>query len=100
MSRSTVLLFFAGLIASSVNAAAGGGTLLSFPALLAAGLSPVAANVTNTVAIWPGYLSTALTWRAELLRDRAQHRLLVAVTALGALCGTVLLLTAPAQVFR
>jgi uncharacterized membrane protein YfcA len=95
-----VLLLIAGLAAGAVNGVAGGGTLLSFPALLVAGLSPVAANVTNTVAIWPGYLSSALSWRAELVRDRRQHRLLVVVTAAGGVVGTVLLLTVPAQVFR
>ena len=95
-----LLLLAAGLAAGAVNGIAGGGTLLSFPALLAVGLGPVSANVTNTVAIWPGYLSSALTWRAELVRDRARHASLVLVSAIGAVVGTALLLTAPAHVFR
>ncbi|MCW2666006.1 MAG: permease, partial [Frankiales bacterium] len=50
------LLAVAGLAGGAVNAAAGGGSLVTFPALLAVGLSPLAANVTNTVALVPGYL--------------------------------------------
>lgn len=50
------LLLAAGLGAGFCNAIAGGGSLLSFPALLALGLPPVTATVTNSVAVWPGYL--------------------------------------------
>ena len=95
-----LLLLVAGLAAGLVNGLAGGGTLLSFPALLAAGLGPVGANVTNTVALWPGYVSSTLAWRAELVRDRRRHAPLVLVAAAGAVLGTVLLLTAPARVFH
>ena len=49
-------LLLAGLVAGAVNAVAGGGSLLVFPALLAVGFPPLAANVTNSVAQWPGYL--------------------------------------------
>jgi uncharacterized membrane protein YfcA len=94
------LLLIAGLVAGGVNAVAGGGTLLSFPALLAAGLSPVAANVTNTVALWPGYLSSVLTYKTELVRERHMHNRLVIVSSLGAVAGTGILLTAPADVFH
>ena len=58
-----VLLALAGLAAGIVNAVAGGGSLLSFPALLAAGYPAVDANVTNTVSLWPGYLSGGLAYR-------------------------------------
>jgi uncharacterized membrane protein YfcA len=94
-----VVLLAAGFLAGAVNAVAGGGTLLTFPALLASGLPPVAANVTNTVAVWPGYLSGAATYRTELRRDR--HRLvrLAVVAAVGAVGGTVALLTAPDAIF-
>lgn len=93
-----VVLLVAGLAAGAVNGIAGGGTLLSFPALLAIGLTPVVANVTNTVAIWPGYLSGSLSYRGEL--RRGNHNELAVPAVLGAAIGTVLLLTAPASVFH
>jgi hypothetical protein len=94
------LLLAAGLCAGTVNAIAGGGTLLSFPALLLVGLSPVVANVTNTVAVWPGYLSGTVGYRAQVAEDVPRHMDLVVMATVGAVVGTVLLLTAPASVFR
>jgi len=66
MNRSDLWLFLAGLVAASVNAAAGGGTLLSFPALIVLGLSPLAANVTSTVGLLPGSFSSLAGYRKEL----------------------------------
>jgi uncharacterized membrane protein YfcA len=94
-----VLLLGAGLAAGAVNAMAGGGTLLTFPALLAVGLQPVAANVTNTVAVWPGYLSTAVSYRGQWKDTRLLARLAVAA-AIGAVVGTVVLLNTPSSVFH
>ncbi|HYN96604.1 MAG TPA: sulfite exporter TauE/SafE family protein [Pilimelia sp.] len=91
------LLVAAGLAAGVVNAVAGGGTLVTFPALLAAGLSPVAANVTNTVAVWPGYLSGAAAYRRE--PRRAGVLPLAAAATAGAAVGTALLLTTPVRYF-
>jgi uncharacterized membrane protein YfcA len=99
-AAAVLLLLLAGVAAGVVNGVAGGGTLLSFPALLALGLSPVLTNVTNTVGIWPGYLSGALSYRGELSRDWARHRLLAGVSGAGGAVGAVLLLTAPATVFH
>jgi len=65
-----VLLFSAALAAGAINAVAGGGTLLTFPALLAAGISPVAANATSTVALVPGSLSAYWGYRAEMGQAR------------------------------
>jgi uncharacterized membrane protein YfcA len=95
-----VLLALAGLAAGVANAVAGGGSLLSFPALLAVGYPAVDANVTNTVSLWPGYLSGAAAYRPDL---RAQRERLVALgvtSALGGAAGTVLLLVAPPGVFE
>lgn len=92
-------LLLAGLVAGAVNAVAGGGSLLVFPALLAIGLPPLAANVTNSVAQWPGYLGNVVGARAEL---RGQRRRIVstsAVAAVGSAVGCVLLLTLPGAVF-
>ena len=86
------LLALAGFAAGAVNALAGGGTLISFPALLALGIPPVAANITRTVALCPGYLGAALAQRREL--DGQQSRLwpLLLVAAAGGLLGAWLLL--------
>ncbi len=94
-----LVLLAAGLAAGAVNAVAGGGTLLTFPALLATGLSPVSANVTNTVAVWPGYLSSAVAFRGRWEDTRTLVRLSVAA-ALGGVVGTVVLLNTPAKVFE
>lgn len=94
-----VLLLVAGLAAGGVNAVAGGGTLLTFPALLAAGLHPVSANVTNSVALWPGYLSTAASYR-DRLQDRDPLVRLAVASIGGAVLGTVILLVTPASVFH
>ena len=94
-------IFLAGLLAGSVNAAAGGGTLLAFPVLIGvAGLSPLAANVTCTVGLLPGIIaSTGGYWRelsAGLRRD-ARRQLLP--SALGGLLGAWLLLSLGGRVF-
>jgi uncharacterized protein len=94
------LLALAGLAAGIANAVAGGGSLLSFPALLAAGYPAVDANVTNTVSLWPGYLSGGLAYRDELRAQRDRVVALAVTSALGGAAGTVLLLVAPPGVFE
>lgn len=89
----------AGLVAGSLNAVAGGGSLVSFPALLATGLGGVSANVTNTVSLWPGYVGGALGYRRELTTDRRTVVPLAITSLVGAAGGCVLLLTTPASVF-
>ncbi|RAY16065.1 sulfite exporter TauE/SafE family protein [Actinomadura craniellae] len=93
------LLAGAGFLAGVCNAVAGGGTLLTFPALLATGLPPVAANVTNTVAVWPGYLGGTAAFRERLRERRPLIARLLVTALLGGVVGTVLLLAAPAEVF-
>jgi hypothetical protein len=95
-----VLLAAAGVTTGAINAVAGGGSLVSFPALLATGLSPLAANVTNLVATLPGYLSASASSRAELAGQRARVRVLSAAAALGAAVGTTLLLVGPEHTFE
>lgn len=89
----------AGFVAGAVNAVAGGGSLVSFPALVAVGLPTLEANVTNTTAVWPGYLGSAAAYREELAGQGARLRRLAAVSALGAVAGSVILLAAPDAVF-
>ena len=91
MTPGTVaLLGGAGLAAGAVNAVAGGGSLLSFPALLAAGYPPVTANVTNTVALFPGYAGSVAGGRAELVGQAKRVRSLALVSVVGAIGGVVL----------
>lgn len=94
------LLAGAGLLAGGINSIAGGGSLISFPGLLAVGLPSVPANVTNTVALWPGYLGGALGY-IGLLRPRMRQLAGLAVTAtVGAGVGAVLLLTTSQAIFH
>jgi uncharacterized membrane protein YfcA len=86
-----VLAGVAGFLAGMVNALAGGGTLISFPILIALGLPPVSANITNTVALSPGYLGGALAQRAQIRPQRARVIRLSMVAALGGLVGSILL---------
>ncbi len=79
---------------------AGGGSLISFPALLAVGYPSVQANVTNTVALFPGYAGSVLGGRAELAGQGGRIRSLAVTSVLGAVVGAVLLLTTPGDVFR
>lgn len=93
------LLAGAGLVAGTVNTIAGAGSLLTFPALLGAGLSPLSANVTNCLGVIPGSISGAYGLRAEL---HGQRRLLIRLSlwvGLGSLFGAVLLLTLPGAAF-
>jgi len=96
----TIALLGAGGAAGAVNAVAGGGSLVSFPALLAVGYGPVTANVTNQVGLVPGYLGGSVGYRAELEGQRARTRTLGAAAGAGAAGGTALLLLAPADSFR
>src|SRR5687767_7201602 len=95
-----LLLFAAAAGAGAVNAVAGGGTLISFPMLLALGVSPIAANVTNAIALCPGYLGATL---AQLRNVRGQaNRLWVCIPAavVGGLLGAIILLQTRERVFQ
>jgi uncharacterized membrane protein YfcA len=94
------LLALAGLVAGAVNAIAGGGSLISFPALLAVGYPALSANVTNTVALVPGYLGGSMAYRPELTGQRARIRTLGTVSLIGGLVGAILLVISPGSVFR
>ena len=94
------LLTFSGFVAGAINAAAGGGSLVTFPALVAVGYPPLIANVTNNVAVSPGYVTGAWGYRAEL---RGQRRLIVAlavVSAFGSIAGVGLILVSSQGAFE
>ena len=90
----------AGLLAGAVNAVAGGGTLISFPALLAAGLPAVSANTTSSVGLLAGYVGGSVGYRRELAGQGPRIRALAVVSVLGGVLGAVLLLVTPADAFR
>jgi uncharacterized protein len=94
-----IFLFVTAVIAGTLNAVAGGGTFISFPALLSTGVPAVEANATNTVALWPGL---AASTGAYLKRLSAPRRLLVPLlltSVVGGLAGSLLLLKTPQRVF-
>ncbi|MFT3778856.1 MAG: sulfite exporter TauE/SafE family protein [Ottowia sp.] len=97
---STAVLAVAAMGAGVLNAIAGGGTFLTFPALVWAGVPPIAANATSALAVCPGYLGGALGFRAELAAlPRALLAREVGLSALGGVAGALLLLVTPAKVF-
>ena len=90
----------AAVLAGAVNALAGGGSLISFPTLVGLGVPAVAANVTNTVSLVPGYLSGSWAQRDDLRPQLERARLLAAVAAVGGLAGSILLVVVPNRAFR
>ena len=100
METGHILLILAGgFLAGGMNAMAGGGTFFSFPALLAAGVPPVAASASNTFALWPASLTSAWAYRREAFRHRRWAMLLVAVSFVGGIAGGLLLLATTNAVF-
>jgi uncharacterized membrane protein YfcA len=89
----------ASVLAGAINAVAGGGTLVSFPALIFAKLSAQLANATNTVALWPGALSSFWAYRSELGRHRSEIVWLSIPSILGGLVGAVLMVKTDDKTF-
>lgn len=95
-----VLVAGAGLLAGAVNAVAGGGTLIAFPALLATGLPALTANITSSVGLVTGYAGGALGYRRELAGQASRLKALGPPAMLGGLVGAVVLLLTPSDGFR
>jgi uncharacterized membrane protein YfcA len=98
-------LVLAGFAASVVNAVAGGGSLITFPTLVAIGLPPVAANVTNSLAVSPGYVASVYGSRTDLAdvarrRGRAELVRLLPTALIGTAVGCALLLLTPERAFE
>jgi uncharacterized membrane protein YfcA len=95
------LLIAAGVafLAGGINSIAGGGSLILFPTLVALGLPTVDANVTNSVAQWPGYIGSIFGFRSELGGQRARITRFAVVAVAGGAVGSVLLLTTPSAAF-
>jgi uncharacterized protein len=92
-------LFVAATIAGAVNSVAGGGSLISFPALVAFGQPAILANATNTAALWPGTLSSALAYRRETLLYRELLVTLLLPSVVGGLLGALVLVNTPPELF-
>lgn len=95
-----LLVVAGGFGAGAVNAVAGGGTLVSFPALIAAGLTPFSANITSSTGLLTGYLGGSVAYRRELEGQGHRIRGLGVAAAVGGAAGAVLLLVTPAAAFE
>ncbi|MET9691567.1 sulfite exporter TauE/SafE family protein [Streptomyces sp. NPDC006514] len=95
----SLAVFAAGIGAGTINTIVGSGTLITFPVLLATGLPPVTANVSNTLGLVPGSISGAIGYRKELQGQRARIMRLGSVSLIGGLAGALLLLTLPSDSF-
>ena len=96
---TSLFLFIAAVIGGALNAVAGGGSFIGVPALLSAGIAPVAANATTTLAMWPGSLSSAVAYRREIVRARHWLVTLGAASLVGGLVGGWLLIRTTDQRF-
>lgn len=99
MTTSILLFLAAGLIGGLVNAAAGGAKLFVFPLLLATGLTPIAANVTQGVALWPAQLPAVWVYRRELMEDLSGLIRQMLPALVGALLGAILMINSSDDVF-
>ncbi len=88
---TTVLLFLAAFVGGALNAVAGGGSFITLPTLLWAGVPSVAANATSTFAMWPASLASAVAYRSEIAQSRAWMVRLGAISLVGGLLGGLLL---------
>jgi uncharacterized protein len=95
-----LLVLLAGVAAGTINTVVGSGTLITFPILLAVGLPPVTANVSNTVGLFSGSLVGAYGYRQELTGQRRRIQQLATASMIGAVIGAVLLLELPAAAFN
>ena len=93
------VVLLAGMAAGTINTVVGSGTLITFPTLLAFGVPPVTANVSNTIGLVPGVASGVVGYRRELAGQRARALRLGSASLLGGVAGAVLLLVLPAGAF-
>jgi uncharacterized membrane protein YfcA len=94
-----IFLFFAGVLGGALNAVAGGGSFIAFPALLFTGVPPIPANATNTIALWTAAAASGGAYRNRLDVPRRVMIPLLAASLVGGLAGAFLLLKTPAHTF-
>jgi uncharacterized membrane protein YfcA len=95
-----LLIALAALAAGMINALAGGGTLITFPMLTAVGVEAITANITNTVALCPGYFGATLAQLKDLRGQEGRVRMLAPTAVLGGIAGGLLLLNTEERIFR
>jgi hypothetical protein len=95
-----VLLVLASLAAGAVNSVAGGGTFFTFPVLIMAGVPPVVANATSTIAVWPGAVASAWAYRHQVKLNAKSTLLLALVSLVGGGAGAAILLVTPEAAFE
>jgi len=93
------ILFVAGFFGGVLNAIAGGGSFITFPALMFVGVPPISANATNTFSSCAGYMSGAYALRKDIRQDRKNLIKLILISFIGGIAGAVLLLRTPEEVF-
>src|SRR3984957_13914013 len=94
-----IFLFLAGVLGGALNAVAGGGSFIAFPALLFTGVPPIPANATNTIALWTAAAASGRAYRKRLDVPRRMMIPLLAASLVGGLVGALLLLKTPAHTF-
>ena len=95
-----LLIFAAGLWAGLQNALAGGGSFVTLPALIMSGMSPLAANITSTVALFPGQVTSGLAGRSLVTgAGRLSFKALFGISVVGGALGGLLLLNTPSSIF-
>ncbi len=97
--QTAIFLFIAGVLGGALNAVAGGGSFIAFPALLFTGVPPIPANATNTIALWTAAAASGGAYRNKLDMPRRVMIPLFAASLVGGLFGALLLLKTPAHTF-
>lgn len=97
--QTILFLFIAGALGGALNAVAGGGSFIAFPALMFSGVAPIAANATNTVALWVGVTASTGAYRKHLDISRRVMVPLAISSIIGGIAGAYLLLHTPQQTF-
>jgi uncharacterized membrane protein YfcA len=97
--QHAIFLFVAGILGGALNAVAGGGSFVAFPALLFTGVPPIPANATNTIALWVGVTASGGAYRSRLDVPKRVMVPLLLTSFMGGLLGALLLLKTPAHTF-
>jgi hypothetical protein len=95
-----VIILVASILAGATNAIAGGGTLITFPALVWVGINPLSANITNTVALWTGSVTGAWGFKERLVKTKHLLKILIFPSLFGGILGAYLLMITPYKVFN
>jgi uncharacterized protein len=95
-----ILLFATSFVAGGLNAVAGGGSFITFPALIFTGISPIAANATNTTAMWVASLASVGAYRRDFAVERRVLVILTIASLVGGTLGSIALLYMPPDIFK